>query len=108
MGLKFRFQDLFETYGAHLNGPVRVNPIPASQWAEMIITKIFWATYRIILPLTLTNVFNYESLAIRLDKEKYVICHITFFSLDFQRVVNTFQQVMNCLPAGRELSSIGS
>jgi len=66
LGLKFRFQDLFETYGAHINGPVRVNPIPLSQWAEMIITKIFWATYRIILPLTLTNIFKYESLAMYL------------------------------------------
>lgn len=36
---------------SHTNGPVRVNPIPAAQWAEMVFTKLFWAGWRIALPL---------------------------------------------------------
>lgn len=33
------------------NGPVRVNPLGAAQWAEMVGTKLFWAAWRILLPL---------------------------------------------------------
>ena len=33
------------------NGPVRVNPLGALQWGEMVFTKLFWAAWRILLPL---------------------------------------------------------
>jgi hypothetical protein len=34
-----------------VNGPVRVNPHGFSGWFELIFTKLFWATWRLALPL---------------------------------------------------------
>lgn len=33
------------------NGPVRVNPITPFMWFELVFTKLFWAAWRIVLPL---------------------------------------------------------
>ncbi|CAN0463392.1 unnamed protein product [Ectocarpus sp. 12 AP-2014] len=49
LGLKFRIQDLTGTFFGKTNGPVRVNPISRYRWAE--ISKVFWALWRICLPL---------------------------------------------------------
>ncbi|TYZ61184.1 hypothetical protein PybrP1_009876 [[Pythium] brassicae (nom. inval.)] len=51
LGLKFRIQDVFETFVALTNGPVRVNPHPVSDWVQMVLAKSFWAFYRIYIPL---------------------------------------------------------
>ncbi|EKU21754.1 delta 5 fatty acid desaturase [Nannochloropsis gaditana CCMP526] len=51
LGIKFRVQDIMETFGSGTNGPVRVNPLSFFQWAEMIFTKMFWAGWRIAFPL---------------------------------------------------------
>lgn len=51
LGLKFRIQDVFETFVSLTNGPVRVNPHPVSDWVQMIFAKAFWTFYRIYIPL---------------------------------------------------------
>ncbi|CAB1113975.1 unnamed protein product [Ectocarpus sp. CCAP 1310/34] len=51
LGLKFRIQDLTGTFFGKTNGPVRVNPISLYRWAEMWTSKVFWALWRICLPL---------------------------------------------------------
>ncbi|TMW57330.1 hypothetical protein Poli38472_003255 [Pythium oligandrum] len=56
LGLKFRIQDVFETFVALSNGPIRVNPHPISDWVQMILSKAFWAFYRIYIPLTVLNI----------------------------------------------------
>lgn len=38
-------------YNSRRNGPIRVNPIPLSAVLRQAITKMFWTTYRIIVPL---------------------------------------------------------
>ncbi|KAF4320033.1 hypothetical protein BBO99_00005957 [Phytophthora kernoviae] len=56
LGLKFRVQDIFETFIALTNGPLRVNPHSAIDWAEMIISKAFWTFYRIYIPLVVFQI----------------------------------------------------
>ncbi|KAF1790245.1 Fatty acid desaturase domain [Phytophthora cactorum] len=56
LGLKFRVQDIFETFIALTNGPLRVNPHSLGDWAEMIMSKAFWAFYRIYIPLVVLQV----------------------------------------------------
>ncbi|KAF4032229.1 Fatty acid desaturase [Phytophthora infestans] len=56
LGLKFRVQDIFETFISLTNGPLRVNPLSIGDWAEMIISKAFWAFYRIYIPLVVLQV----------------------------------------------------
>eukprot|EP00611_Tribonema_gayanum_P013836 TRINITY_DN25059_c0_g1_i1.p1 TRINITY_DN25059_c0_g1~~TRINITY_DN25059_c0_g1_i1.p1 ORF type:complete len:507 (-),score=108.53 TRINITY_DN25059_c0_g1_i1:413-1861(-) len=51
LGLKFRIQDLTDTFFGGKNGPVRVNPISTYRWAEMWLSKIVWALWRVVLPL---------------------------------------------------------
>jgi len=51
LGIKFRVQDVMETYGSGSNGPVRVNPLSPWQWGEMIFTKLFWFGWRVVFPL---------------------------------------------------------
>ncbi|CAN0020798.1 unnamed protein product [Ectocarpus fasciculatus] len=51
LGLKFRIQDLTGTFFGKTNGPVRVNPISFYRWTEMWSSKVFWALWRICLPL---------------------------------------------------------
>jgi fatty acid desaturase/predicted heme/steroid binding protein len=62
--IKFRFQDIFETFGGGHNGPLRVNPIPAFWWGEMILTKVFWLGWRLLMPILLWNydVFSRSSM----------------------------------------------
>nr|AGS55977.1 delta-5 desaturase [Pythium aphanidermatum] len=55
LGLKFRIQDIFETFISLTNGPIRVNPHPLSSWVHMLTAKSFWAFYRIYIPLTFFN-----------------------------------------------------
>ncbi|ETM02781.1 hypothetical protein L917_00858 [Phytophthora nicotianae] len=56
LGLKFRVQDIFETFISLTNGPLRVNPHSVGDWVEMIISKAFWAFYRIYIPLIVLQV----------------------------------------------------
>ncbi|KAL7687113.1 putative fatty acid desaturase, cytochrome b5-like heme/steroid binding domain superfamily [Plasmopara halstedii] len=56
LGLKFRVQDIVETFIALSNGPQRVNPHTLGDWAEMIISKAFWAFHRIYIPLIVLQV----------------------------------------------------
>lgn len=51
LALKFRMQDVVETFWSRSNGPVRVNPHSVGAWAHMIMAKAFWAFYRIWIPL---------------------------------------------------------
>jgi len=51
LGVMMRVQDFTETFGARVNGPQRVNPISAAAWAEMLLTKVVWASFRLYLPL---------------------------------------------------------
>lgn len=34
-----------------MNGPVRVNPHTFGAWFELVFTKVFWFSWRILLPL---------------------------------------------------------
>jgi fatty acid desaturase len=45
LGLKFRVQDIFETFITLTNGPLRVNPLSVGDWAEMILSKAFWGVF---------------------------------------------------------------
>lgn len=56
LGLKFRLQDVMETFVSLTNGPVRVNPHSLSAWVQMLGAKAFWAFYRIYIPLTMFNI----------------------------------------------------
>ncbi|CAI5727887.1 hypothetical protein KXD40_005712 [Peronospora effusa] len=56
LGLKFRVQDILETFVALTNGPLRVNPHSVGDWVEMILSKAFWAFYRLYIPLVLLQV----------------------------------------------------
>ncbi|KAJ0405285.1 hypothetical protein ATCC90586_007324 [Pythium insidiosum] len=56
LGLKFRIQDIVETFVSLSNGPVRVNPHPLSSWVTMILSKVFWAFYRIWIPLAVLEI----------------------------------------------------
>lgn len=56
LGLKFRVQDIFETFLARTNGPLRVNPHPFSEWVELVASKSFWIFFRIYLPLVVFQV----------------------------------------------------
>lgn len=51
LGLKFRVQDIFETFIARTNGPLRVNPHSVGEWIELVASKSFWAFFRIWIPL---------------------------------------------------------
>lgn len=37
-------------------GPIRVNPLPTNLFALEIISKLFWLTYRFIIPIYYLNV----------------------------------------------------
>ncbi|CAM9122099.1 unnamed protein product [Sphacelaria rigidula] len=50
LGLKFRIQDLTDTFFGKTNGPVRVNPISYYRWTEMWTAKVFWAAWRLASP----------------------------------------------------------
>ncbi|CAH0483087.1 unnamed protein product [Peronospora belbahrii] len=56
LGLRFRVQDIFDTFIALKNGPQRVNPHSTGDWVELILSKAFWAFYRIYVPLVLLQV----------------------------------------------------
>ncbi|TDH72125.1 hypothetical protein CCR75_004554 [Bremia lactucae] len=56
LGLKFRVQDIVETFGALTNGPLRVNPHTTGDWVELIVSKAFWAFYRLYIPLMVLQV----------------------------------------------------
>jgi cytochrome b involved in lipid metabolism len=56
LAIKFRLQDIFETFIALTNGPIRVNPHPITSWVHLIVAKSFWAFYRIYIPLTVLQV----------------------------------------------------
>jgi fatty acid desaturase len=56
LGLKFRIQDLTDTFFGKSNGPVRVNPISMYRWTEMWLSKIVWVCWRIAVPLKLFDI----------------------------------------------------
>uniref|UniRef100_A0AAV1T9D4 Cytochrome b5 heme-binding domain-containing protein n=1 Tax=Peronospora matthiolae TaxID=2874970 RepID=A0AAV1T9D4_9STRA len=56
LGLKFRVQDIFETFISLKNGPLRVNPHSTGDWVELILSKAFWAFYRLYIPLVVLQV----------------------------------------------------
>lgn len=56
LAIKFRLQDFFETFITLTNGPIRVNPHALGAWVELILSKAFWAVYRIWFPLAVLKV----------------------------------------------------
>eukprot|EP00186_Timspurckia_oligopyrenoides_P001041 CAMPEP_0182441618 /NCGR_PEP_ID=MMETSP1172-20130603/595_1 /TAXON_ID=708627 /ORGANISM="Timspurckia oligopyrenoides, Strain CCMP3278" /LENGTH=567 /DNA_ID=CAMNT_0024636017 /DNA_START=27 /DNA_END=1730 /DNA_ORIENTATION=+ len=50
LGLKSRFQDSFEIFKNHLNGPIRVNPISVQDNIRQFASKSFWMFFRFVLP----------------------------------------------------------
>lgn len=55
LSLKNRVQDFVNFYTL-TDGPMRVNPIGAAGWFEMLATKVVWLGYRIFLPLMFSNI----------------------------------------------------
>ncbi|KAA8497298.1 Delta(5) fatty acid desaturase A [Porphyridium purpureum] len=50
LGLKSRYQDVFEIFSAHTNGPIRVNPISVQDNVRQFASKSFWAFFRFVVP----------------------------------------------------------
>jgi len=50
LGLKSRFQDTFEIFKTHLNGPIRVNPISTQDNVRQFASKSFWMFFRFVMP----------------------------------------------------------
>jgi len=51
LAFKFRIQDFTWTFFSEVNGPIHVNPIPKSEWINLILAKSFWIFYRVIFPI---------------------------------------------------------
>jgi fatty acid desaturase len=55
LGLKFRVQDIMNTWLEGMNGPIRVNHY-SNPWLRMVATKLVWAAWRIGYPLAVAGV----------------------------------------------------
>jgi len=55
LGLKMRYDDVFEVYMQERDGPIRVNWFD-SPILRVWITKLVWATWRIVVPLVMLGV----------------------------------------------------
>jgi len=55
LGLKFRIQDLTDTLWKQTSGPLRVN-LPAEEPRRQLLSKTFWALWRIVVPLYVFNI----------------------------------------------------
>jgi fatty acid desaturase/predicted heme/steroid binding protein len=51
LSLKFRIQDFTWTFGSEKNGHIPVNPLSKAEWAHFLLTKSFFAFYRILAPI---------------------------------------------------------
>jgi len=51
LALKFRIQDLTDTFFDYSNGPIRVNPQPTSEWINLFASKLWYLLFRIAIPL---------------------------------------------------------
>mmetsp|Transcript_3131 Transcript_3131/g.4816 ORF Transcript_3131/g.4816 Transcript_3131/m.4816 type:complete len:480 (-) Transcript_3131:30-1469(-) len=69
LGLKFRIQDLTDTFFGKSNGPVRVNPISTYRWIEMWLAKSVWVLWRIVIPLQFFEITAFEYAALFLLSE---------------------------------------
>lgn len=56
LGLKSRVQDIFEVFSQHTNGPIRVNPISTQDYLRQAASKLFWFTWRVLMPLAAVGV----------------------------------------------------
>lgn len=53
LGMAMRYADIFEVFSQLKNGPVRVNPHGFWGQAEHLLSKLFFCSWRIVLPLYL-------------------------------------------------------
>jgi len=51
LAFKFRIQDFTWTFISEENGPIHVNPLSKMEWANFVVTKLFWFSYRIFVPI---------------------------------------------------------
>jgi fatty acid desaturase len=78
LAIKFRIQDITDTLIAKTNGPIRVNIDTTKEALWVAGTKLFWALWRIALPLYLWRVPSVEYWALFLIAEWTTGYYLTF------------------------------
>lgn len=56
LSIKSRLQDFTDTFMRQAKGSIRVNPLSTKSWTLLALSKCFWLTYRILIPIYYLNV----------------------------------------------------